>query len=50
MLDFAFQTLNLNRVELGVFDFNERAKKCYVKVGFKEVGRQRKAPSWSNQD
>lgn len=43
MLYFAFQALNLNRIELGVFDFNERAKKCYVKVGFKEAGRQRKA-------
>ena len=43
MLSFAFQNLNLNRVELGVFDFNKRAQKCYLKVGFKEVGRRRKA-------
>jgi len=43
ILDFAFQTLNLNRVELKTFDFNKRAQKCYLKVGFKEVGRRRKA-------
>jgi len=43
ILDFAFQTLNLNRVELETLDFNKRAQKCYLKVGFKEVGRQRKA-------
>ena len=43
MLGFAFQNLNLNRVELDVFDFNKRAQKCYLKVGFKEVGRRRKA-------
>jgi RimJ/RimL family protein N-acetyltransferase len=43
MLGFAFQNLNLNRVELDVLDFNKRAKKCYLNVGFKEVGRRRKA-------
>jgi len=43
ILEFAFRSLNLNRVELDTFDFNERAQKCYVKVGFKEVGRRRKA-------
>ena len=43
MLDFAFRTLNLNRVELYTFDFNERAQKCYQRVGFKQVGRRRKA-------
>jgi len=43
VLDFAFRTLNLNRVELDTFDFNKRAQKCYLNVGFKEVGRRRKA-------
>jgi len=42
-LGFAFRNLNLNRVELDTFDFNKRAQKCYLKVGFKEVGRRRKA-------
>ncbi len=43
ILGFAFLNLNLNRVELDTFDFNKRAQKCYLKVGFKEVGRRRKA-------
>jgi len=43
LLSFAFRNLNLNRVELDTFDFNNRAQKCYLKVGFKEVGRRRKA-------
>ena len=43
VLGFAFRTLNLNRVELEAFDFNERAQKCYLKVGFREVGTKRKA-------
>lgn len=43
ILKFAFQDLNLNRVELEVFDFNTRAYKCYLKVGFKEIGKKRKA-------
>ena len=43
LLSFAFRNLNLNRVELDTFDFNKRAQKCYLKAGFKEVGRRRKA-------
>ncbi|UCC33512.1 MAG: GNAT family N-acetyltransferase [Candidatus Bathyarchaeota archaeon] len=43
VLSFAFQNLNLNRVELDTFEFNERARRCYLKAGFKEVGRRRKA-------
>jgi len=43
ILGFAFRNLNLNRVELETFDFNKRAQRCYLKVGFKEVGRRRKA-------
>jgi len=43
LLDFAFNKLNLNRVELETFDFNQRAQRCFKKVGFKEVGRKRRA-------
>jgi RimJ/RimL family protein N-acetyltransferase len=43
VLDFAFNNLNLNRVELYAFDFNKRAQKCYKNVGFTEVGRKRKS-------
>jgi RimJ/RimL family protein N-acetyltransferase len=42
-LDFAFKILNFNRVELETFDFNERAQRCFRKVGFKDVGKKRKA-------
>lgn len=41
LLDFAFNYLNLNSVSLTLLEGNERAKKCYEKVGFKEFGRQR---------
>jgi RimJ/RimL family protein N-acetyltransferase len=41
LLRFAFQQMNLNRVELGTFDFNERAQACYRKCGFVEEGRRR---------
>jgi len=43
LLDFALNNLNLNRVELETYDFNQRAQACFRKVGFKEVGRKRKA-------
>lgn len=38
---FAFYKLNLNKLELSVHDFNERAIKCYKKCGFVEEGRLR---------
>lgn len=43
MLDYAFNCLGLHHVWLIVKDFNERAIKCYKKVGFREVGRLREA-------
>ena len=41
LLDFAFNYLNLNSVSLSLLECNERAKRCYEKVGFKECGRKR---------
>lgn len=38
---FAFNKLNLNKLELSVHDFNERGIKCYKKCGFVEEGRLR---------
>ncbi|BCN32144.1 GNAT family N-acetyltransferase [Anaeromicropila herbilytica] len=43
LLDYGFHYLNLNNIMLKVFSFNERAISCYKKVGFKEIGRRRKA-------
>jgi RimJ/RimL family protein N-acetyltransferase len=43
MLRFAFQELNLHRVELEVFEFNPRAARCYEKAGFRHEGTRRQA-------
>lgn len=43
LLRFAFEEMNLNRVELDVFDFNERGIAAYRKCGFVEEGRRRQA-------
>lgn len=42
-LHFAFNTLNLHRVELEVFDFNPRAMRAYEKAGFRREGTRRDA-------
>ena len=41
LIDYGFKMLNLHRIELYTFDFNERAIKAYKKVGFIEEGRKR---------
>ena len=38
LVGYAFDTLNLNRVWLHVFEDNQRAIRCYEKVGFKHEG------------
>ncbi|HDN79985.1 MAG: N-acetyltransferase [Chloroflexi bacterium] len=43
LLRFAFEELNLNRVELRVFEFNTRAIRCYEKCGFVTEGRLRQS-------
>lgn len=43
LLDYGFNLLNLRNIMLGVFAFNERAIRCYLKLGFKEIGRRRQA-------
>jgi RimJ/RimL family protein N-acetyltransferase len=43
LLDYGFSLLNLNSVMLGTFSFNERALRCYEKVGFKRIGSRREA-------
>lgn len=39
--EFAFNKLNLNKLELEVRDYNHRAMACYKKCGFIEEGRLR---------
>ena len=41
LLRYAFSELNLERVSLSVYGFNERAQRSYLKAGFKLEGRQR---------
>lgn len=41
ILDYAFNLLNLNNVNLDVVDFNKRGIKCYEKCGFKYAGKRR---------
>ncbi len=41
ILRFAFHDMNLNRVWLHVFEYNQRAMACYRKCGFREEGRLR---------
>lgn len=43
LLDYGFNYINLNNIMLTVKSFNERAIKCYEKVGFKEFGRRRES-------
>jgi RimJ/RimL family protein N-acetyltransferase len=41
IMDFSFLELNLNRLELEVYDYNERAIRSYLRCGFRQEGRLR---------
>jgi RimJ/RimL family protein N-acetyltransferase len=43
VLKFGFCEIGLNRIALGVFDFNKPAIKCYKNMGFKMEGTLRQA-------
>ena len=43
MLRHGFEELNLHRIHLRVYDYNERGRKSYEKIGFQEEGRLRQA-------
>jgi RimJ/RimL family protein N-acetyltransferase len=43
ILNFCFKRLKLNRVELGVFSYNQRGYRCYEKCGFKFEGVKKQA-------
>lgn len=42
ILDYGFNTLNLNNIMLTVYSFNEIAINTYKKLGFKTIGNRRK--------
>jgi len=41
MMDFGFNNLNLNRIELSCWDYNDRAINLYKKLGFTKEGEKR---------
>ena len=41
LLDYGFNTLNLNNIMLCVYSFNKKAYKTYEKIGFKKIGIRR---------
>lgn len=43
LLGFAFDQMNLRRIELEVFERNQRAITCYERCGFTHCGRRRQA-------
>jgi len=43
LLRYAFYELDIFRVSLKLYEYNERACKCYLKCGFKYEGRTRKS-------
>ncbi|AGK98072.1 acetyltransferase, ribosomal protein N-acetylase [Clostridium pasteurianum BC1] len=38
LMKFIFEDMNINKIRLNTFSFNERAKKCYEKCGFEVEG------------
>lgn len=43
IVEYAFTSLDMFRVDLRVYEYNERAARCYEKCGFKHEGRTRKS-------
>lgn len=43
LLEYAFNIINMNSVNLGTYSFNKRAIACYKKVGFKEIEKRRES-------
>ena len=43
LMDYGFNGLNFHSICLRVYSTNERAIKCYEKIGFKIIGRRREA-------
>ncbi len=49
VLRFAFDALNLHRVHLSVYAYNQRAIRCYEKCGFELEGRLRDSHYYDGQ-
>ncbi|KRL01134.1 GNAT family N-acetyltransferase [Liquorilactobacillus capillatus] len=49
IMQYAFNELNLDRLELEVIEYNKNAQKLYERLGFKVGGRKRQAVLRDNQ-
>ncbi len=49
IIKFAFNSLNLNRIELEVYEFNKHARRLYENLGFKTEGVKRQALWWEGK-
>lgn len=49
VVQYGFETLKLNRIELEVYSYNERAKHIYSKAGFIYEGTRRQALNWQGE-
>ena len=43
LIDYGFKALNFQNIMLKVYEYNIKAIRCYEKVGFKHIGKRRKA-------
>lgn len=48
-LEGEIRTAGLARIELGVFEYNERAIKLYKKMGYQEIGRVEEFTYWDGK-
>jgi RimJ/RimL family protein N-acetyltransferase len=49
LIDYGFNTLHLNRIELEVYSFNPQARRVYEKLGFELEGTRREALIWDGE-
>jgi RimJ/RimL family protein N-acetyltransferase len=49
IIDYAFGTVGVHRIELQVYDFNPRARHVYERVGFVHEGTMRDALRWDGE-
>ena len=47
LTDYAFEKMDLDILELGVFDYNIGAIKCYQKAGFIKIGEFQHPMGWT---
>ncbi len=49
VINYAFNELNLRRLELNVYSFNTPAIICYMRLGFVKEGLKRKVTQYNNE-